>query len=141
MNVTSDPGEESSAYYEAEALLIALLGDDPDMLESVIKAGGDVNTAFEEGQTPLHILIESAIDGMMQDDLVAPGPETLKMIELLLGNGAELSRLNDAGETPLDILNVYAAGSKESFELLKDIFRGLIPDIDDRITYISGSSV
>ncbi len=136
MNVT--PGHEEEAYYEAEALLIALLGDDPDMLESVIKAGGDVNTAFEDGQTPLHILIDVAIDGVMQENLDAPDPATMKMIGILLANGADISLLNDAGETPLDILNVYA-DSKEDFGRLEEMFRNLIPDIDGRISYDPGT--
>lgn len=138
MNETLDPDGEGAAYYQAEALLIALINDDPETLESVIKAGGDVNTAFDEGQTPLHILMDAAIDGMMQDNLVGPDPVTLEMIGILLRNGADLSGRNDAGETPLDLLNIYA-DSEEGFEHLKDVFRPLIADIDGRVPYNPGT--
>jgi ankyrin repeat protein len=109
--------------------------DDPEMLKLVIDGGADVNIDLGDGWTPLHEAFDYAIDGMIQNSRDIPYPENLEMIRILVSNGADLDRKNLKGKTPLDSINTYSA-TKEGFASLMNIFRPIIPFIDQKISYI-----
>lgn len=107
---------------------------DPEMVKLVIDTGADPNIDLGQGCTPLHEAIDCAIDGMIQNRREAPYPEALEIIKLLIESGADLHKKNQEGKTPLDSLNTYAA-TMEGFSALKDMFRSVIPAIDQLILF------
>lgn len=109
-------------------LKAAINGDNLEVVECLITWRVDVN---QEDWTALHELIDSAIDNMIQNDENDVKPITLEILKELIGNGADLNKKTRKGEKPLDLLRVYAS-NKEKFEQLKDCFRSVIHDIDER---------
>ena len=82
-----------------------------------------------------HHLFDLAIDGMIQNNESAIDSDFLKMLEILIEGGANLNKKNKEGKRPLDAIRTYSA-SDETFNLLKDSFRTVIPDIDERMKTI-----
>lgn len=115
---------------------IAMSHDDPDMVKLVIDTGADPNINLGQGWTPLHEAIDYAIDGMIQKNREAPYPEALEIIKILIESGADLHKKNQEGKTLLDSLNTYAA-TMEGFNALKNMFRSVIPSINDLIAFKS----
>jgi hypothetical protein len=84
--------------------------------------------------TPLHIAIENAIDAMVQGELSEPEAADMEMVRILLEHGANLTLTNSWGYRPLDVFNGYT-NRLERFNLLKDFFRKIIPDIDNQVEF------
>lgn len=122
--------EENGNY----AMSAAINSDNPEVLNFIIRNGADVNLKMDNGTTGLHIAIDCAIDGMIQNNREEPYQEAMQMIKMLLDNGADLTIKDTDGETALDVINTYS-GNITGFNFLKDIFRTIIPDIDNRISF------
>jgi ankyrin repeat protein len=125
---------QENEYFDHLAIDSALHSEDPEMLEQVILAGGDVNADLGDGWTPMHFAMDLAIDGMLQNNRESPYPEAIQMIRILVSNGADLEKRNREGKTPLDSINTYA-GTEQGFSSLIAMFRGVIPSLDERIQY------
>jgi hypothetical protein len=116
-------------------LIYAILNSDhPDLLAVAIKNGLNINRDLGEGWTPIHQAIDNAIDGMIQDNLDLPDPETLELIKILIDNGASLDVCDKKGYKPLDALNTYSANI-DTFNHLKNVLRTSIPSIDDKVMF------
>ena len=102
--------------------------DNPSTLKFVIELGADVNI---DNGAPLSEAIDYCIDGMIQNNQDKPYPEALEMIKILLENGADVELKDQNGERPIDVLSAYAQDDLDWLELLKSIFRPLIPRIDE----------
>jgi ankyrin repeat protein len=114
--------------------------DDPEELRLFMEAGADVHVEQDNGWTPLHLAFDYAIDGMIQNARDMPYPEALEKIRLLIAYGADLSCTDNEGHTALDAFNTYAA-SEAGFNRLKDMFRTVVPDIDDKVIYTGKKDV
>lgn len=112
----------------------AINSDDPEMLRLLIATGADVNVDLGDGWTPLHEAFDYAIDGMIQNDRDSPYLEVIEIIKILIDNGADLDKKNIKGETALDSISTYS-GTREGFASLMNIFRPIIPNIDQKINY------
>ncbi|MES2777296.1 MAG: hypothetical protein V4722_24170 [Bacteroidota bacterium] len=108
--------------------------DDLDLLRHVIASGANVNIDIGQGWTPLHCAFDDAIDGMVQSDSGEPDGRVMKEMKILLENGADPTIKNAEGKTALDALNTYT-NSITGFNVLKDMFRNLIPDIDNMVSF------
>uniref|UniRef100_A0A0A9DI55 Kch5 n=1 Tax=Arundo donax TaxID=35708 RepID=A0A0A9DI55_ARUDO len=64
---------------------IAIEENDTELLEDIIRYGGDVNRSMKDGTTPLH---RAVCDGNVQ------------MVELLLEHGADIDKQDNNGWTP-----------------------------------------
>lgn len=133
--MTNSEDFQDNTYYGPSALDTAINSDDPEMLRSVILAGGDVNADLGDGWTPLHLAFDYAIDGMIQQNRDSPSPEAMLMIQILVSHGADPERRNQEGKRPLDSINTYA-GSEQGFNSLVTIFRDVIPDLENKIQYL-----
>ena len=116
--------KKSSGIYPIDA---AINSDNPKVLEFIIRNGADVNIEYG---LPLSIAIDYCMDGMIQNDIEKPYPEAIEMINILIQNGAQIDIKNRNGKTPIDVLKSYAS-QKDKLEILKNIFRGVIKNIDD----------
>ncbi|WP_299125106.1 hypothetical protein [uncultured Winogradskyella sp.] len=108
----------------------AINSDNPSTLQFVIDQGANVNIDYG---APLSETIDYCIDGMIQNNLDSPYPEALKMLKILLENGADIELKDDNGERPIDVLLAYAQDDFEWLEKLKSFFRPLIPNIGELI--------
>lgn len=116
-------------------VVAALNSDRPEMLRFAIGHGARTDIIIDEnGYTLLHGAIEAAIDTMVQADLVAPRPSDMEMVKILVDSGADRKARDNNGRVPLDVFNAYAANIK-SFNFLKDLFRPMIPSIDEEIIF------
>jgi hypothetical protein len=107
---------------------------DPAMLQSFIDAGADVNIDIGGGLTPLHLAVGFYIDDMAQSSRVTFSDNELQIFKILLHNGADLNKKNKEGQKPLDVINEFAF-SRNGFNELLDLFRSIIPNIDELVTY------
>jgi len=106
----------------------AINSDNPSTLQFVIEQGADVNI---DNGSPLLETIDYCIDGMIQNNQVKLYPEALKMLEILLENGANLELRDENGERPIDVITRYAEDDTAWLERLKSLFRTVIPQIDE----------
>src|SRR5689334_14882706 len=74
-----------------------------EAIEYLIGLGMDPNILDANGQTPLHIAVDSEIDSTVQTGV----PLLYKATKRLIGLGADLNRKNIQGETPMDWINGY----------------------------------
>lgn len=88
---------------------LAVTRCDSFVVERLLSIGPEagVNTRNSSGETPLHSLIESTV--FMDKSFVTP--EQLKIVDLLLANGADLTLTNAEGLTPLKLAEKYKSGS------------------------------
>lgn len=103
---------------EKFAMEAALYGDDPDLLLSGLLAGADVNIDLGDGWTPMHHAMDSAKDGMIQNNRQSPYPEALELIQILVSHGADLEKRNREGKTPLDSINTYAGNHQDNMPFI-----------------------
>ncbi len=115
-------------------VITVINSDEPELLEKFLSNGGNPNIDTGKGWTPLHEAFDLAIDGMIQNSLETPDHTSLQMISILLSYGADLTLKDNRGSTPPDSLNTYS-NDAVSFNILKDIFRHLIPDIDELVAF------
>ncbi|MBO9200597.1 MULTISPECIES: ankyrin repeat domain-containing protein [Niastella] len=109
--------------------------DDPDMVKLVIESGANPNIDLGEGRTPLHEAVDYCIDGMIQNNRDDFYPESLEIVKILLANGGDLNKKDNRGRKPLDLINIYSANYKESFDKIVNMFRPAIPNIDELIEF------
>ena len=84
-------------------LIFAVEGDQPKMLELLLKNGANPNIKSNiSGTTALHWAIEYANDGMNQSQRSTPFPEPLECIRILLRYGADKTSKDDNQKTPLE---------------------------------------
>jgi len=107
---------------------------DPAMLQSFIDAGADVNMDIGGGLTALHVAVGFYIDDMSQSGRETFSDNELEIFNILLHNGADLNKENKEGQKPLDIINEFAF-TIEGFKELLDLFRPIIPNIDELVTF------
>jgi len=112
-------------------LISAINGERAEVVGCLITWQADLNL---DNWTPLHQLFDLAIDGMIQNNDSEVSPSLLKILKELLEFGADLNKINKEGKTPLDSINTYST-NEESFNRLKDCFRNVISDIDERIKF------
>ncbi|HEY8562130.1 MAG TPA: ankyrin repeat domain-containing protein [Pyrinomonadaceae bacterium] len=100
-------------------LILAIEGDQPRILELLLKSGANPNKqcGFGDGYAPLHWAVDYAIDGMIQSNKSTPFPEPLECIKILLNHGADAELKNNAGKTALDCALDYTT----SKEILNDV--------------------
>lgn len=110
-------------------LISAINGENSEVVACLITWMADLNLG---DWTPLHELFDLAIDGMIQNNESEVSSKLLKILEELLEFGADLSKTNKDGKTPLESINTYST-TEQSFNQLKDCFRSVISDIDERI--------
>ncbi|MAQ75619.1 MAG: hypothetical protein CL613_04725 [Aquimarina sp.] len=122
-----NPNVKSS--YGQTPIIAAINGENLEIVGCLITWMVDLNTG---DWTPLHELFDTAIDRMIQNNETEVSSTLLKILEELLKSGADLNKKNKDGKTPLDSIRVYARTEK-SFNHLKDCFRSVISDIDERI--------
>jgi|SRR6266508_3779197 len=80
-------------------------------IEYLIGLGLDPNTLDLNGQTPLHVAVDSEIDSTVQTGAPLLYKTTKRLIEL----GADLKMKNRQGETPLDWINGYGEKARRRF--------------------------
>ena len=114
----------NSGIYPIDA---AINSDNPKVLEFIIQNGANVNI---ECGLPLSLAFDYCMDGMIQNDIQKPYPEAMEMVNILIQNGAQIDIKNKNGKTPIDVLKSYAS-QKDKLEILKNIFREVIKNIDD----------
>lgn len=113
----------------------ALLEHDPALLKRFIDAGANPNIDIGGGWTLLHQVSAYAIDSMIQNDRDEFYPELLEIIKILVENGGDLHKKNDKGKKPLDVIKDYSTINRSDFPVLVNLFRPVIPNIDELITY------
>ncbi|SEP19032.1 hypothetical protein [Niastella yeongjuensis] len=123
--------------YETPMLPIRYAVDqvDPALLQSFIDTGADVNIDIGGGMTPLHLAVGFYIDEMTHTGRETFSDKEQEIFNILLRSGADLNKTNKEGQKPLDVINEFAF-SKEGFSELLDLFRPIIPNIDELVTYI-----
>ena len=88
-------------------LMSAVEGDQPRILELLLKNGANPNKQSElDGFTALHLAIDYAMDGMIQNNKITPFAEPLECIRILLKFGADKNIKDKLGKTPLDLYPV-----------------------------------
>ncbi len=107
---------------------------DTVMLQSFIDAGADVNIDIGGGMTPLHLAVGFYIDEMTLSGRETFADNELAIFNILLHSGADLNKKNKEGQKPLDVINEFAF-SQDGFNELVDLFRSIIPNIDELVTY------
>lgn len=113
----------------------ALLEHDPALLKRFIDAGANPNIDIGGGWTLLHQVSAYAIDTMFQNKRDGFYPELLEIIKILVENGGDLHKKNDKGKKPLDVIKEYATTNSSNFPVLVNLFRPVIPNIDELVTY------
>jgi ankyrin repeat protein len=88
--------------------------DEVEALEYLISHGCDPNCQDIFGQTPLHLAIDSDLDGFNQTGT----PVTFRSARRLIDLGADLSIKDHRGKTPLDWVNDYGEFAKQKFKQL-----------------------
>lgn len=123
-----------------DELLQAIQYEEPELAQLCIENGADVNYVYDGDQkwTILHEAFDCAIDGMIQNDLEKPTEEIIRIIELLVNNGADPLKKDSFNKTPLDLLNIYTINI-DGFNRNKDFFRAIISNIDDLVQYREGA--
>jgi uncharacterized protein len=97
------------------ALTSAIEHEDFVEVKKIVEDGIDVNQKDFYGATPLHLAVDSSIDGTIQTG-GSPGDEPTEIILYLLKHGANLTAKDSFGKTPID----WAEQSAKITNLLKD---------------------
>lgn len=88
-------------------LMMSVEGDQSKTLELLLKKGANPNIQTEaDGFTALHLAVDCAMDGMIQNKRNQLFPEPLECIRILLKYGADKNIKNNSGKTPLDLYPV-----------------------------------
>jgi len=82
-----------------------------EAVEYLIGLGIDPNILDSNGQTPLHVAVDSEIDSSVQTG----GPLLYKTTKRLLELGADPNLKNRKGESPLDWIDGYGEKARRRF--------------------------
>ena len=82
-----------------------------EAIEYLIGLGVDPNILDSNGQTPLHVAVDSEIDSTVQTGVPLSYRTTKRLLEL----GADLNLKNRKGESPLDWINGYGEEARRRF--------------------------
>jgi ankyrin repeat protein len=88
---------------------------DLEAVTDLLSKGEDHNICDQYGQTPLHIAVDSEIDGKWQTSHSLEDPD-FTIAKLLLNSGANLDAMDSNGETPIDWV---ASHGKEAISAFK----------------------
>lgn len=91
-------------------LMIAAGLDNVCAMELLVANGADVNRAYHQGFTALHMAVDSSIGDAIQAG-GSPGDEPTAAIRWLLTHGANTGARTHQGETAFDIAQMYNATS------------------------------
>lgn len=80
-------------------------------IEYLINAGADPNQCDQHGQTPLHIAVDSEIDGAVQ----MREPLEYKAAKRLIELGAQTTIRDSQGKTPIDWVDGYGNEARKRF--------------------------
>ncbi|MEZ5428226.1 MAG: ankyrin repeat domain-containing protein [Pyrinomonadaceae bacterium] len=84
-------------------LFLAIEGDQPQILELLLKSGANPNKQSGiDGTTALHWAVDYSYDGMVQNNRDISYPEPLECIRILLKYGADENIKDNSGKIPLD---------------------------------------
>lgn len=84
-------------------LIIAIEGDQPEILEILLKNGANPNQVSGlYGTTALHWAVDYAFDGMVQNNREVPYDEPIECIRILLKYGAKKDIKDHSNKTPLE---------------------------------------
>lgn len=97
-----------------DALMKGMDDLDAEAMDEALRSGAKANCFDDEGDTPLHIMVDSSIDGTIQSG-GSPGDEPLEFIEVLLRHGADIHLKNKKGASALDWAKKYRAGKVVSY--------------------------
>jgi len=98
----SDSGRQGAAIHLASRY------GHPEMVQLLLRSGANANTKNANGETPLHLAVQGPIDYRPSD---GPGPDYsttpsyVRVIELLVQNGADVKALNQQNESVSTVLN------------------------------------
>ena len=94
-------------------------GEHPDEIQSLLALGADINIQNYKGKTGLHYAAKAGF---------------LKVINLLIENGANLDALDNDGETPLfeAIRSTIKSGKKQRAALEALLIKGANPNVKNR---------
>jgi ankyrin repeat protein len=102
-------------------LMLAAELEDIESARILLEAGADINKKGSQGYTPLHIAVDIAIDGTIQNG-GGQGDESTHMIEFFIRQGANMKAQDNNGKTALDWATRYNSLKIMAFleqELLK----------------------
>ena len=87
-------------------LMQASEAEDLAIIALLLRSGADPNRQGNGGTTPLHIAVDIAIDGTMQNGY-RPGDEPIHTVKMLMEAGANVSASDHRGHSPLDLAREY----------------------------------
>jgi ankyrin repeat protein len=89
---------------------------DLEAVTDLLSKGADPNICDQFGQTPLHIAVDSEIDGKWQTNHSLEGLD-FTIAKLLLNSGANLNAMDSNGETPIDWVASYGKEAMSAFKI------------------------
>jgi uncharacterized protein len=93
-------------------LHVAAEYSDVAAIEYLFSSGCDLNVRDFNGTTSLHRAIDAEIDGSVQTDEPLDFKTTKRLIEL----GADLTIQDNAGDTPIDVVDAYGERARIIFD-------------------------
>ena len=96
-----DLNEENSSGMST--LIVAIEGGQPEILEMLLKNGAEPNNISKPDKlTALHWAVETAIDGIIQNNRKTPNKVEIECIQILLKYGADKNIKDVDGQMPFD---------------------------------------
>lgn len=86
----------------------------PEVMNYLIDSGANVNIQDSQGWAPLHLSIDSEIDGAIQSETEIH----FVLTKMLINRGANLDLKTNEGETPRDIAKAYGVEILNKFDNL-----------------------
>lgn len=105
--------------YSENALFIAISKGHPEIVEALLKYGAEPNERTNFNRTPLMM----AVTAKLPDEKLSKG---LRIANLLLEYGADLSLVNDDGDTVMAITEKQARGGHEPSGRFVELFNSNI---------------
>jgi len=95
---------------------IACAGENDEtgnVVRTLVASGADINIRNDQGLTPLHYAVDTAIDGAIQQNLEAIN---WSVVAVLLDLGADPNIRDMRGKTVYDVASAYGYNSRRSFD-------------------------